>query len=257
MSRILIVGGTAGIGRQLATECVARGDSVVIAGRNIERAESVAAALTAASPTQGRGSVRAIEVDLRRPHDLTTSLASVGKLDSLVLAGMERDQNTLKNYDITRATELMTVKLIGYTTVVHVLLSHISLDGSVLLFGGTAKDRPYRGSTSLSPVNAGIVGLVATLAVELAPVRVNGIHPGAVVDSPFWSGQVDILEPVRSTTLSGRLATMSDIVDGCFFLLRNPAANGVNLGLDGGFSWAGIARETHSATTNRSPQEAS
>ena len=58
-----------------------------------------------------------------------------------------------------------------------------------MLFGGQAKERPYPGSTTVSTVNGGVVGLVHTLAVELAPIRVNAIHPGIVGDSPYWTGK--------------------------------------------------------------------
>lgn len=116
----------------------------------------------------------------------------------------------------------------------HTLRSRIDPDGSVLLFGGISKDVPYPGSTTMTAVNAGVVGLVATFAAELAPVRVNAIHPGAVGDSPFWLGKEAILEAAKARTLTGRLPTMQDIVDGCLFLLGNPAANGINLNLDGG-----------------------
>ena len=62
-------------------------------------------------------------------------------------------------------------------------------DGSVVLFGGRAKDRPYPGSTTVSTVNGGVSGMVRSLTVQLAPRRVNAIHPGIVGDSPYWSGK--------------------------------------------------------------------
>ena len=107
-------------------------------------------------------------------------------MDGLVLAAIERDVNTVADYDINRAMRLVTLKLVGYTEVVHALGSRISPGGAIVLFGGLAKERPYPGSTTVSTVNGGVAGLLNTLVVELAPIRVNAIHPGIVGDSPYW-----------------------------------------------------------------------
>ncbi|MER5436783.1 SDR family oxidoreductase [Streptomyces sp. NPDC002588] len=229
--QVLIVGGTSGIGRELAAAYARRGASVIIAGRDSTRAEKVAAELDTGMDTTA---VRGIEVDLSKPETIGEALSGIDHIDSIVLAGMRRDNNTIAGYDIAGATELAVTKLIGYTTVVHALRSRISRTGSVLLFGGLAKDVPYPGSTTVTTVNAGVTGLVATLARELAPVRVNAIHPGMVGDSPYWAGNERALEAARARILTGVLPTMQDVVEGSLFLLENPAANGVNLDLNGG-----------------------
>lgn len=78
--------------------------------------------------------------------------------------------------------------------------------------------------------------MVHTLAVELAPLRVNAIHPGVVGDSPAWSGKPpEVLERVRVRTPTGQLATMADIAGAVIFLLENQSVNGVNLNVDGGW----------------------
>ena len=82
----------------------------------------------------------------------------------------------------------------------------------------------------------GVVGLVHTLAVELAPVRVNGIHPAVVGDSPYWADKpAEVLENLRARTPLGRLVTMDEVVDASVFLLENTAVTGVNLDVDGGW----------------------
>ena len=103
----------------------------------------------------------------------------------------------------------------------------------IVIFGGLAKDRPYPGSTTVSSVNGGVTGLVHTLAVELAPIRVNAVHPGIVGDSPFWRGKD--LDRYVSRTPTTRLATMRDVADAVVFLLRNGSVSGVNLNVDGGW----------------------
>jgi NAD(P)-dependent dehydrogenase (short-subunit alcohol dehydrogenase family) len=77
------------------------------------------------------------------------------------------------------------------------------------------------------------VGLVHSLACELAPVRVNAIHPGIIGDSPFWENK-DNSHIIARTPL-GRLVTMQEIVGAVEFLLGNTGINGVNLAMDGGW----------------------
>jgi NAD(P)-dependent dehydrogenase (short-subunit alcohol dehydrogenase family) len=154
----------------------------------------------------------------------------------LVLAAVERDANVVREYDVAAAVRLVTLKLVGYTEVVHQLVGRLAVDASVVLFGGLAWRRPYPGSTTISTINGGISGLVATLAVELAPVRVNALHPGVVGDSPEWVGKpAGVLAGLVARTPLGRLACMDDIADAALFLLSNRAVNGVNLEVDGGW----------------------
>jgi NAD(P)-dependent dehydrogenase (short-subunit alcohol dehydrogenase family) len=115
-------------------------------------------------------------------------------------------------------------------------LPRLSPSASILFFGGLALKRPYPGSTTVTTVNGGVTGLVHTLAVELAPIRVNAIHPAVVGDSPYWAGKPQaVLDALVARTPIGRLPTMDEIADACIFLLENGAVNGVNLEVDGGW----------------------
>ncbi|WP_026875399.1 SDR family oxidoreductase [Jiangella gansuensis] len=222
---LLVVGGTSGIGRELAARRAAGGDDVVITGRDPERTAKVAAEIG--------DHVRGVAVELAAPAAIGPALAGVERVDHLVVAAIDRDQNTAAGYDAVSASQLVTLKLVGYTEVIHTLLPRLAPDAAIVLFGGLAKDRPYPGSTTVSTINGGISGLVHTLAVELAPIRVNAIHPGIVGDSPYWRGKP--LDAVRARTPTGRLATMADVADAADFLLRNGSMNGVNLAVDSGW----------------------
>jgi NAD(P)-dependent dehydrogenase (short-subunit alcohol dehydrogenase family) len=225
---VAVIGGTSGIGLRLAETYAARGRHVVVTGRDLARAQATAAAIS--------GEATACAVDLASPHDIAGCLDSVERVDRLVLGAIERDENTVTDYDLAGATRLVTLKLVGYTEVVHTLAPRLTADASILLFGGLALRRPYPGSTTVTTVNGGVTGLVHTLAVELAPTRVNGLHPGIVGDSPYWANKpAAVLDPIRERTPLGRLATMDEIVDAAIFLLENGAVNGVNLDVDGGW----------------------
>lgn len=224
---VVIVGGTSGIGRALAADYAVEGRSVVITGRSPERTVAVAEEI-------GEG-VTARAFDLSDPETIAPALAGVGAVDHLVLAAIERDENTARQYDLDRAAYLVTLKLIGYTETIHALLPAMSEDSSVVLFGGRAKDRPYPGSTTVTTVNGGIQSMVRSLATELAPIRFNAIHPGIVGDSPYWEGKEAVLEAVVARTPTQRLVTMADVVHATRFLLENKAVNGIDLYVDGGW----------------------
>lgn len=225
---VVIVGGTSGIGLEVARYFAGAGPSgadgdVLLTGRDAARTEAVAKEVGA----------RAAAFDLAEPSAIAAALGDVERVDHLVLAAIDRDHNTAAEYAIDRAVRLVTLKLVGYTEVVHALLPAMHPASSIVVFGGQALNRPYPGSTTVSTVNGGVIGLVHTLAFELAPIRVNGIHPGIVGDSPYWSGKP--LDAVVSRTPTGRLATMADVRDAVVFLLRNSSVNGVNLAVDGGW----------------------
>jgi NAD(P)-dependent dehydrogenase (short-subunit alcohol dehydrogenase family) len=227
---VVIVGGTSGIGLRLAETYAARGRNVVITGRELERTSSVAAGIG------GPGNATACSVDLSEPETVAGCLAELGAVDRLVVGAVDRDENTIADYDIAAATRLVTMKLVGYAEVVHTLAPRLTPSASILFFGGLALRRPYPGSTTITTVNGGVTGLVHTLAVELAPIRVNAIHPGVVGDSPYWAGKPPaVLDALVARTPLGRLATMDEIVDASIFLLENGAVNGVNLEVDGGW----------------------
>jgi len=115
---------------------------------------------------------------------------------------------------------------------VRCLHSRLGEDAAVVLFGGLAKDRPYPGSTMVTTHNAGISGLVKTLAIEIAPHRVNALHPGVVGDSPRWRDVPG--HPAVGRTPAKRLVTMADVAGATEFLPRNPGVNGHDLALDAG-----------------------
>jgi NAD(P)-dependent dehydrogenase (short-subunit alcohol dehydrogenase family) len=228
---VIVVGGTSGIGRAIAESYAARDFDVVITGRSAERAEEIAGAIG----SKTGGNTVGIALDLASPSEIAERLAPVGAVQYLVLAAIERDQNQVREFNLEGALRLVTLKLVGNAEVIHTLVPRLTEDASILLFGGRAKDRPYPGSTTVSTVNGGVMGLINTLAIELAPIRVNAIHPGIVGDTPAWEGKPPaVLEAVRVRTPIGRLVTTEEVTAASVFLLENGAINGVNLYVDGG-----------------------
>jgi NAD(P)-dependent dehydrogenase (short-subunit alcohol dehydrogenase family) len=148
-------------------------------------------------------------------------------------------RHSIKEFKAEEAARAARIKIVAFAEVVSKALPRLKPTSSIVLFGGAAKARPYPGGTMVTIVNGAIVGMARTLAVELAPIRVNGISPGLVEDSPRWRKRVQegagpAVEAIRSRTPTRRLPTTEDIVHGVFFLMDNRAANGIDLELDGG-----------------------
>ena len=225
---VVVVGGTRGLGRELARHYADAGRNVVVTGRDQATADACASELG--------GSTRALALDLAQPYELADRLAAVEDVQHLVLVAIDRDANSVKDYDIAAALRLVTLKLVGYTEVIHALAPRLRDDSSILIFGGLARDRPYPGSTTVTTVNGGVTGLVRTLVHELAPTRVNALHPAIVGDSPQWRDMPkERFDALVARTPTGKLVTMAEVVDASRFLLENAAINGVNLPVDGGW----------------------
>src|SRR5215207_11371661 len=95
---VLVVGGTAGIGREVAKRYADQGRTVVLTGRDAGPAEALAKEIG--------GDARGLAVELAKPDSIAGALADIGTVDALVLVAIDRDANTAKDYDIARAAYL-------------------------------------------------------------------------------------------------------------------------------------------------------
>lgn len=224
---VIIAGATNELGKALAKYYVDAGHRVVVSSRTIDRAQELAKELG--------GDCVPVAFDLTQPHSIAPALAGVDDVLRVVLMSIYRDDNKVREYNVDEAIKLVTLKLVGYTEVVHTLHSKMRPDASILIFGGLAKDQPYPGSTTITTVNGAMSTLINSLAIELSPIRANAIHPGQVGDTSAWmSKPKEVLDNLKSRTAMGRLVTVAEVTNAAVFLLENGGVNGVNLRVDGG-----------------------
>jgi len=228
---VVVVGGTSGIGLPLARAAHALGCKLTIAGRGAERAAEIAKSIGPA--VAGR------HVDLEDAASIRAGLADGPAIDHLVLVPIYSSTTTVKNFDVAEANRVLHIKLTGYMEAVHTVLPRLKPTSSIVLFGGLAKAKPYPTSTMITVANAGLVGVMKSMVIELSPIRVNSVSPGLVADSPKWEATVKagtnpVLNAMIARTPSRYLTTMGDVIHAVFFLLDNRAVNGVDLELDGG-----------------------
>ena len=225
---VVVVGGTRAIGREIARHYAATGRTVVLTGRDPAH---VAEAVDERRRRDERPRVRPVRAARRSRRPSPTSV----RCDHLVLAAIDRDDNSVAEYDIARAIRLVTLKLVGYTEVVHTLLGRLTPDASILLYGGHGQgaaipglhdghDDQRRRRRADPDARRG----AAAPAGQLDPSRHRRRQP-------VLGGQAGGHRADDRRDPTGRLATMADIVDATVFLLENPAVNGVDLIVDGGW----------------------
>ena len=205
--RTVVIGGTSGIGLEVARARAARGDDVVLTGRDAGRA--------AAGGGVGRRAVTGLALDLNDPHGMADALAGVERVDRLVV--LPRSSATRTPWPTTTstaATRLAVLKLVGYTEVVHALLPRMDDDSSVVLFGGRAKDRPYPGSITVSTRQRrrGRAGQRAGAGDRADPGQRAAPRDRRRQPVLVGRSQPACSRATCSRTPTGRLATMADIV---------------------------------------------
>ena len=224
---VVVIGGSSGIGEAIAKHYADAGRKVYVSSRHQSRADETAERIG--------GDIHGIAVDLAQPQGIAAGLKPIeGPVDYLISPAVLRDQNSVKEFQIEGATALAVLKLVGYPETIHQLLDRMSDDAAIVLFGGLAKEKPYPGSTTVTSVNGGVEKMLNTVALEIAPIRINAVHPGIVLDSPYWDNKDAVREAVLKRTLTGRPVLTEHIVDAVRFLLENPSADGINLHIDGG-----------------------
>ncbi|MFJ5641770.1 SDR family oxidoreductase [Streptomyces sp. NPDC093223] len=229
--RVVVVGGTSGIGLAVAEGAAREGADVVVASR---RQENVDAALKVL-PEGARGRV----LDATDEEAVRGFFAEVGGYDHLVFtAGDALLLETVAETSVEAARRFLDTRLFGAYTVVQQGVGSIRAGGSVVLTTGTAGQRPLPGSSVASALCGAMESLTRALAVELAPVRVNVVSPG-VVRTDLWRTLPEATreELYRSSAESlpvGRMGEPADVAEAYLYLMRGGYSTGSVVVVDGG-----------------------
>ncbi|WP_139980248.1 SDR family oxidoreductase [Nocardioides litoris] len=227
----VVVGGTSGMGRAVAQLLLDRGEHVIVTtrdstGRSAEELRAAGASVVTSDITTEDG------------FDTVISALAGGTVDHLVLSAAHLQYKPFREFSAEEASSTVVGKLMGYWRVVHQVAPALAADASVVLFSGVAASRPGPGTAAVTAANAGIEGLGRSLAIELAPVRVNVLNPG-IFDTPSWSEMPEaerraFFESTAGSVPAGRVGEPADAAHAVAFLLDNPHVTGTTLTLDGG-----------------------
>ncbi|MFS8045103.1 SDR family oxidoreductase [Rhizobium sp. BR 314] len=232
-SRILIVGGSSGMGLALATQSLAAGADVIIAGRNAEKLGRVSAELS-------HPALSTVTIDISREAEVAAMFDRIGTLDHIVstAADIEGAYELLPNVDLTAAQRVVDSKFFGPLLLAKYGTPALSPSGSLTFTSGIAAYRPSARGSVVAAINAALEGLVRALAVELAPIRVNAVSPGWV-DTPIWAfvagdKRNETLDAMAKRLPAGRVGQPEDIADAIGYLMGNGFTTGTVLHVEGG-----------------------
>jgi NAD(P)-dependent dehydrogenase (short-subunit alcohol dehydrogenase family) len=229
--RVVVLGGTSGIGLATAAlAAVAGADVTIVSSQNA----SVQRAL-AELPPGATGHA----IDLTDAESVQAFFGDLGAIDHLVYtAGESLLVSTLDALDVRAARRFFDLRYFGALTAAKASAPHLRPGGSITLTTGGALARPRPGWSVAVSVLGAVDALTRALAVELAPVRVNAVCPG-VVRSPLWDSmsakeREEFYQTVGSGLLTGRVGEAYEVARGYLFLITQPCATGSVLTLDGG-----------------------
>jgi NAD(P)-dependent dehydrogenase (short-subunit alcohol dehydrogenase family) len=227
---VVVVGGTSGMGLAVARKAAAEGAFVHIVGRSGDRLLSAKSAIA--------GEVTLHEADIRREQDVVMLASQITQVDHLVVTAADNIFKPFADITTSDIEAMLWTKFWGAVHLVRHLAPRMATDGSITFFGGVAAHKASPGASIVAALNASMEGLSRTLALELAPIRVNTLSPG-VVDTPAW----DFLpKPDRGATMAaigsslpaGRVGTSDDLADAALFLMTSGFTTGTVLHVDGG-----------------------
>jgi NAD(P)-dependent dehydrogenase (short-subunit alcohol dehydrogenase family) len=229
--RVVILGGSSGIGLAVAEQAASQGAKLVIASSNAERVQKAVESLG--------GNAQGHTLDLSDEQAVQTLFAKLGDFDHLVFtAGDSLHLHNLADTDLKQARRAFELRYWAALAVVKYACKSIRKGGSVVLTTGVAGQRPHKGWIVAASVCGTIEALTRALALELAPIRVNAVSPG-VVRTNLWQNmdateRERLYESVGSSLPVGRVGKAHDIAQAYLFLMQEEFSTGQTLVVDGG-----------------------
>lgn len=235
-SRVLVIGGSSGIGFAVARAALEQGARVTVAS-------SDSAKVRRAVERLGGGS--AATLDVTDEAGVQKFFASAGTFDHIVFTAADWaqvDHSTFADIDLEAATTLFRVRFWGAMAVAKHGARHVTAGGSITLTNGMAAHRPQKGMAIATAMAGAVEHLVLGLAVELAPVRVNGVCPGAI-HTEAWDQVPAAFRGVQEARLAKQLLTRAgepaEAAEAYLYLMRGSYTTGQVLRVEGGWTLQG------------------
>lgn len=228
--KIVIIGGSSGIGLETAKQVISLGAEVVIASRSQDK-------LHKAKEMLGPRAA-AYVLDTTDEQQVKSFFEQVGKYDHLVISAAETSGGSFLQLETDQARKLFENKFWGPYYAAKYGAPKLSAQGSITLFSGVVAYKPMIGSSALGAVNAAVSNLGQTLALELAPIRVNIVSPG-IIDTPSRSKMPENTRNQFYATVADKLPVKrvghpEDVAQGVLYLIQNHFVTGTVLHVDGG-----------------------
>jgi NAD(P)-dependent dehydrogenase (short-subunit alcohol dehydrogenase family) len=229
--RVVILGGSSGIGLAVAEQVASQGAKIVIASSNAERVQNAVEKL--------EGNAQGHTLDLSDESAVENFFAKLGAFDHLVFtAGDSLHLHDLATTDLKQARRAFELRYWAALAAVKYGSKSIRKGGSIVLTTGIAGQRPHKGWVIAASVCGTIDALTRALALELAPIRVNAVSPG-VVRTNLWQNMTAaererLYESVGNSLPVGRVGEARDVAQAYLFLMQEEYSTGQTLVVDGG-----------------------
>lgn len=228
--RVVIIGGTSGIGLATARAFLDESAQVIIASRSKEK-------LAEAKKVLGE-STEMHELDFRDLVQAEAFFEKIGQFDHLVITAGEATLGHFRELQLEDVHSAFDSKFWGQYITVKAAVPYLNENGSISLTSGVYGKRPPKGASTLAAINSSLEGLMRGLAVDLAPIRVNVVSPG-IVDTPIYAGMSEedrnaLFSSVSRQLPVGRIAQPEDIAASYVYLAKNSFTTGSVIMIEGG-----------------------
>ena len=226
--RVVVVGGTSGMGLATVRAAAAQGAEVVAAGRR------------PVADRQPLDRVSQVQLDVTDEASVRALFDGLGRVDHLFVSASPGSPGPFLEQDLAVARTFLDGKLLGSWTCARYAAPHMPAGGSISFVSDCAVVRPPRHAAMVTAAFAAIEALTRALALELGPLRVNTIRPG-YTDSEMWAGlsgagRERLRRRVADALPTGRMGTPEDVAHAALFLMTSRQTTGAILEVSGGES---------------------
>jgi NAD(P)-dependent dehydrogenase (short-subunit alcohol dehydrogenase family) len=238
--RVVIIGGSSGIGLETARQALAEGALATIAGRSEDRLRKAAESLKTPTSDHTTNPLRTVVADIADESSVARLFDGETRVDHIFVSAGELRPGAadLEGADLESLRSILDVRLLGVARVVRHARPKMNDWGSITLMSGLYANRPAAGRAMAAAAVAGVEGMTRALALDLAPIRVNAVVPG-LIETPLW----DSFGPQREAILArgakllvGRVGRPQEVAEAVIFLMSNGFVTGTALTIDGGGS---------------------
>jgi len=228
--KIIIIGGSSGIGLSIAKACLSQGAQLVIASRNLDKLNNSKKDLNPETEIHS--------LDISQPDQIQNFFQKVGKFDHLITPAATVSWGTFGAMNKREEQASFQNKFWGQYYAAKFGFPYLNTGGSIVFFAGCWSQRPIAGAAIPSSINGAIESLGRSLAVELAPLRVNVISPG-IIDTPVFSGLSEqdrkaFFDKTAKGTPIKKIGNPQEVAMAAIYLMTNTFTTGSTIFVDGG-----------------------